>query len=584
MNAKRLDSRSDRWHGDVVCRHVRVLPASHGDKQRRHATRSGFTLVEVLLSIGILGVGMAMVAAIFPVAAKEAQDSNNTVLGGIICDNAVAIAKGILSGGQRDVTWGGDLYLTSTAKGVYYGTMTAAANSVWQDLVALPNGTFQTYNTTTITDSSQNWPLDTANGGFWVGYYLEYYGLPWNMSTSYTTPSIAVTYNGNTYVSQSVTGNVGKYPDQNPTFWSAAVVSSGRIVINTNNSVQVIGTFNPMPGAGSLYRIVQPRAPADSGIVTTAPNQLGYIMTDATKTWSANQWAGWSCYFRESIFTVAGAGYFFPAIPPMSRYTMKTVYPPMLHTDEANVLTVGGFNINISGANAYQLVLLADENQFRSVICPNTLHYPCGYDSTSTTHGTSRGCLLFTTKPVPNEGSWNGFNPVICRQPGTMGSADGSLIITVAYSKSSRNNLAAWAGVMVTSVANTNVNGALVPVVTINPGISFNPASIAPTPPTGSPTLCAGSPLVFVETGAIAKITQVLPGGTTAVLDSLLPMPRGAAQAMALVVQEVPWKAGDPYPTTGSSNPTTGLYGPFSGTPLPVSPAIAWKVSQTGAR
>jgi hypothetical protein len=175
------------------------------------------------------------------------------------------------------------------------------------------------------------------------------------------------------------------------------------------------------------------------------------------------------------------------------------------------------------------------------------------FDSSATATGTSRGCVLMTTKPVANEGSWDvNQNAQICHQPSNMNSADGSLIAVVAYNKSVRTNLASWGAVMVTSVANTATQAGLVPVVTINAG-----------------TLVTGSPLVFVENAAIAKILQVPAIGTngvaipnTAVLDSYVPMPRGASPAMALVVQEVKPPA----------------------TILTVSPAIAWKVSQTGSR
>jgi hypothetical protein len=176
-------------------------------------------------------------------------------------------------------------------------------------------------------------------------------------------------------------------------------------------------------------------------------------------------------------------------------------------------------------------------------------------------------------------------------------SSDGSVIVAVAYNKSARTNLVGWAGVMVTSVANTNTQSGLVPVVTINPATACAGYVAAGAPLTGSATLVTGSPLVFVETGAVAKILQVpakTPLGVaianTAVLDNYVPMPRGAVTAMALVVQEIPPLKADPFraaippdPATGP-NPANGLYGPYTGTPLTVSPAITWKVSQTGAR
>ena len=52
----------------------------------------GFTLAELLIAIGILGVGLAMAAALFPAGAKANKDSADDVLGTIVCENGLAIA------------------------------------------------------------------------------------------------------------------------------------------------------------------------------------------------------------------------------------------------------------------------------------------------------------------------------------------------------------------------------------------------------------------------------------------------------------------------------------------------------------
>jgi prepilin-type N-terminal cleavage/methylation domain-containing protein len=56
----------------------------------------GFSLVEVLISIGVLGIGLSMVMLIFPAAVVENRSSANTTIGGIMCENAIATAKVIL--------------------------------------------------------------------------------------------------------------------------------------------------------------------------------------------------------------------------------------------------------------------------------------------------------------------------------------------------------------------------------------------------------------------------------------------------------------------------------------------------------
>jgi len=66
------------------------LRCTKGPARRR---RTAFTLVEVMIAIGILGVGMAMVAAVFPAAIKQNIISTNSTLGTIICENGLTMAK-----------------------------------------------------------------------------------------------------------------------------------------------------------------------------------------------------------------------------------------------------------------------------------------------------------------------------------------------------------------------------------------------------------------------------------------------------------------------------------------------------------
>ncbi|MBN1553930.1 MAG: prepilin-type N-terminal cleavage/methylation domain-containing protein [Phycisphaerae bacterium] len=58
--------------------------------------RTGFTLMEVLIAIGILAVGGAMAAALFPAAIKESQNANSSVIGRLICENGLSNSKIVL--------------------------------------------------------------------------------------------------------------------------------------------------------------------------------------------------------------------------------------------------------------------------------------------------------------------------------------------------------------------------------------------------------------------------------------------------------------------------------------------------------
>lgn len=53
----------------------------------------GFSLTELMISIGILAVGMVMVGSLFPAAMQANRRSVNNVLGSIICENGLSIAK-----------------------------------------------------------------------------------------------------------------------------------------------------------------------------------------------------------------------------------------------------------------------------------------------------------------------------------------------------------------------------------------------------------------------------------------------------------------------------------------------------------
>ncbi|NLF32348.1 MAG: prepilin-type N-terminal cleavage/methylation domain-containing protein [Planctomycetes bacterium] len=54
---------------------------------------AGFTLIEIMLALGVLGVGMVMIAAIFPAAAYQTREADKTTHAILICDNARTILQ-----------------------------------------------------------------------------------------------------------------------------------------------------------------------------------------------------------------------------------------------------------------------------------------------------------------------------------------------------------------------------------------------------------------------------------------------------------------------------------------------------------
>ena len=62
--------------------------------------RWGFSLAELMIAIGILGIGMTMAATLFPTAIKLNEMSTQETIGTIICENGLAIAQTFLRAGN----------------------------------------------------------------------------------------------------------------------------------------------------------------------------------------------------------------------------------------------------------------------------------------------------------------------------------------------------------------------------------------------------------------------------------------------------------------------------------------------------
>ena len=68
--------------------------------------RKAFSLVEMMIAVGILGVGLIYSAALFATAVKENETSANNAMGTIICKNALAMARVRLRDGDIVTTFG----------------------------------------------------------------------------------------------------------------------------------------------------------------------------------------------------------------------------------------------------------------------------------------------------------------------------------------------------------------------------------------------------------------------------------------------------------------------------------------------
>ena len=74
--------------------------------------RAGFSLAETMIAIGILGIGMAMAASLFPAALQESERASSGQLGSLICENALALAQAVIV--PADVQGSAELILLNT--------------------------------------------------------------------------------------------------------------------------------------------------------------------------------------------------------------------------------------------------------------------------------------------------------------------------------------------------------------------------------------------------------------------------------------------------------------------------------------
>ena len=99
--------------------------------------KGGFSLTELLIAIGVLGIGMAMVAALFVTGLAQVRMSLGTSEGGMVAANGIAVAKMLVT----------------------VGDVVDGVGDPATELVVIADGV----NTTVISEAFQKSPYDDAD-------------------------------------------------------------------------------------------------------------------------------------------------------------------------------------------------------------------------------------------------------------------------------------------------------------------------------------------------------------------------------------------------------------------------------------
>jgi type II secretory pathway pseudopilin PulG len=119
---------------------------------RRSSARSGFSFIEVLFAVIILGIGFIMIAALFPVAIQQSTSISNETAGQLVCRDAIRMISQAASAQGGSALFPSTIQGTNTTGSVMPFPYTPGANTLYQALG--PNAFFS---------------ADKRYG--WVGFY-----------------------------------------------------------------------------------------------------------------------------------------------------------------------------------------------------------------------------------------------------------------------------------------------------------------------------------------------------------------------------------------------------------------------------
>ena len=160
------------WHRDE--RRVRTQCATRpdpaGSNRKRCGLRRGFSLIEVLLSVFILGIGVISIAALFPAGIAQQRQSVDDITGPIVAQNALAILRTKLRPADFGTIEEHDpSYVSPTIDGDWPWLRPAF---IFDD-PAYSSGTIDIFNATGVATASE--PIIPSG----VPYNIARHGLTW---------------------------------------------------------------------------------------------------------------------------------------------------------------------------------------------------------------------------------------------------------------------------------------------------------------------------------------------------------------------------------------------------------------------
>ncbi|RPI64301.1 MAG: prepilin-type N-terminal cleavage/methylation domain-containing protein [Planctomycetaceae bacterium] len=242
-------------------------------------SRKAFTLAEILIAIGIMGVGMVMVAALFPAAAKEASVSTEELVGNIICHNSVGAIKG-------------SLWHCPTIGGQPFNSLPINFDGGTQ---YVPVG----LNLVELTAEELNWNGDiTTTGVLWADRWTTLGAINKNKTTNYTFnknsleyPSI-FRYQGTVGASPSTAGITDPNANWIDNQWAGRQYwgSGGKTTIagNTGNTLTFTGSPGGTPVTTEYYLILDKAPTRYSAVVlgrqyTVGKNDYQFVIVSFSR-------------------------------------------------------------------------------------------------------------------------------------------------------------------------------------------------------------------------------------------------------------------------------------------------------------